>query len=169
MARLFVAVWPPPPVVEAVALQVPRPPRSGLRWVPPHNWHVTLRFLGRADPDQAAQAVDQLRAEATEAVVGPAVTTLGRSIVCLPVAGLDRLAAAVVRATAAVGEPPDDRRFNGHLTLARRKGRVAAPLGVPFEARFAVHEVALVASDTTPSGAQYRILRTWPLPAPGPA
>lgn len=163
MARLFVAVWPPPSVVEAVAHQVPRPPRPGLRWVPPENWHVTLRFLGRADPDEAARALDRLVAGPAEAVVGPAVTTLGRAVVCLPVAGLDRLAAAVVTATAGVGQPPEDRRFTGHLTLARRKGRAAVPTGTPFSARFEVDEVALVASDTRPSGAEYRTLRRWPL------
>lgn len=168
MARLFVAVWPPSSVVEAVAREVPRPPGPGLRWVPPENWHVTLRFLGRADPDDAARALDGLAANAAEAVVGPAVTMLGRAIVCLPVAGLDRLAAAVVAATAGVGQPPEGRRFNGHLTLARRKGRASAPTGAPSASRFEVDEVALVESHTEPSGAEYRTLRTWPLATPRP-
>ena len=73
----------------------------------------------------------------------PTAVTSGRgsaasaaTVVCVPVAGLDELAAAVPRPTAAIGEPPDPRRFAGHLTLARlrRPGRVrcrwCAVLGV---------------------------------------
>ena len=45
MPRLFIAVWPPPDVVEQVAA-LPRPPVAGLRWTEPEQWHVTLRFLG---------------------------------------------------------------------------------------------------------------------------
>ena len=51
MARLFIAVWPPEDVVsELTSLQ--RKDQRGVRFVPPDNWHITLRFLGDADPDQ---------------------------------------------------------------------------------------------------------------------
>lgn len=169
MARLFVAVWPPPSVVEDLDRRLARPPRPGLRWVPPQNWHVTLRFLGRCDPDQALAALDAVDATATEAVIGPAVTTLGRGVLCLPVAGLDALADAVRAATASVGQPPDPRPFTGHLTLARMRGRGASTgTGARFTARFAVGEVVLVESDTRAEGAVYRPLGSRPLtPQPG--
>ena len=164
VARLFIAAWPPASVVEHLDRAIPRPPTAGLRWVPPENWHVTLRFMGRADADEAAEALAALQADTAEAVVGPAVTTLGRSIVCLPVSGLDLLAAAVVDATAGVGEPPEARRFTGHLTLGRRKGRSpAVGVGLPFTDRFPVGEVALVQSETAPTGARYHVLARQPL------
>jgi RNA 2',3'-cyclic 3'-phosphodiesterase len=163
MARLFVAVWPPPAVVRAIAAEVPRPPRPGVRWVPPQDWHVTLRFLGRAEPAEAVEALDRLVGVPVRASIGPAVTTLGRAVVCLPVGGLDDLAGAVRSATAGVGQPPDPRGFTGHLTLARRRGRAQVPTGSRFEAGFEVDEVALVASDTLPSGARYRVLQRWRL------
>jgi RNA 2',3'-cyclic 3'-phosphodiesterase len=164
MPRLFVAAWPPPEVVEVIERQVPRPPRPGVRWVPPENWHVTLRFLGRADPEEAASALGSLVAEPAMAEVGPAVAALGRSVVCLPVAGLDALAAAVRTATAGVGEPADPRPFTGHLTLARgRGGRGLPSLGVPAEASFAVGEVLLVRSETRPDGAVYHPVGRWSL------
>lgn len=168
MPRLFIAAWPPAPVLDAMAGQLPMPPRPGVRWVPPENWHVTLRFLGEADVAHAVAALDRLEAGPAEAVVGPAVTLLGRSIACLPVAGLDDLAGAVRRATADVGQPPDPRGFDGHLTLARRRGRARLPTGARFQARFEVSEVTLVGSDTLPTGAEYRVLHRRPLAPPSP-
>lgn len=159
MARLFIAAWPPARVVEHLDRAIPRAPTAALRWVPPGNWHVTLRFLGRAEPGEVAEALADLQAETAEAVVGPVVTTLGRAIVCLPVSGLDLLARAVRDATAGVGEPPERRRFTGHLTLARREGRSpAVGVGHPFTDRFPVSEVALVQSETHPAGARYHVL-----------
>ena len=49
VARLFLAVWPPAPVVERLR-SLPRPDEPGVRWVPPTNWHVTVRFFGDAEP-----------------------------------------------------------------------------------------------------------------------
>ncbi|MDQ1444823.1 MAG: hypothetical protein QOI20_1287, partial [Acidimicrobiaceae bacterium] len=46
--RLFVAVWPRPEVVDALA-RLPRPDVPGLRWTGPDHWHVTLVFLGASD------------------------------------------------------------------------------------------------------------------------
>ena len=57
MARLFVAVWPP----EAVAAELTalhRKDQRGVRFVRPENWHITLRFLGDADPDEVIDALD---------------------------------------------------------------------------------------------------------------
>jgi 2'-5' RNA ligase len=165
MARLFVAAWPPAEVVDHLARLLPRPPTAGVRWVPPENWHVTLRFLGRCDPGEAAAALDRLTTPPARAEAGPALVALGRSVLCVPVAGLEHLAAAVVAATAGIGQPPQPRAFHGHLTVARIDGRrSAAALGrIPVEARFGVGEVVLVASDTRPEGAVYHRLGSWAL------
>ena len=140
--RLFVAVWPPPEVLDLVA-EIDRPALAGVRWTTRDQWHVTLRFLGRMDGIEAAAA---RLAEAAAAVrggrgvgsagpvgrggagrrgrwavrwrsvgrsaaggsvasggvvasAGPLTRCLGRSIVMLPVGGLDDLAATVVRLT----------------------------------------------------------------------
>jgi 2'-5' RNA ligase len=145
MARLFVAAMPPPEVVE----QICRLDRGddGVRWVPEHQWHVTLRFLRDARTDLAIEALARLDASAAEATVGPAVSTLGRDVLCLPIAGLDELAAAVADALLAVAGPPD-RDFRGHLTLGRPRsaGASIALLGSSFSATFPVDRVLLVRS-----------------------
>ncbi|MGH9152348.1 MAG: hypothetical protein ACRD03_08130, partial [Acidimicrobiales bacterium] len=100
------------------------------------------------------------------AVLGPATGRFGRRVLHLPVAGLDDLAAAVVAATAGVGEPPEDRPLAGHLTLARardRRGADLAPLsGYAVGGRWAVPEVALVASRPGRGGARYEVVETAP-------
>ena len=164
--RLFVAVWPPAEVVDGLG-RLSRPDRSDVRWTTPDQWHVTLRFFGSVDdPDGGKGALSQLGfPEPVVAQAGPAVSRLGPSILCLPVAGLESLAAAVVAATADIGEPPEDRAFRGHITLARgKRGVNLKPLaGEPFEATWSVDAVTLVASDTRPDRAHYSVLASVPL------
>jgi 2'-5' RNA ligase len=162
VVRLFVAVWPPEPVVEAIR-RLPRPPLIGARWTREEQWHVTLRFLGElADPRAAAEALARVPAmeDRVVAEAGPAVACLGRRVLCVPVAGLESLASAVIKATAKVGRRPERRAFVGHVTLARsprggwRTGDVAGVEGVPFRARWEVEELTLVAS--IPEGGAHR-------------
>jgi len=181
--RLFVAVQPPDDVLAAVAA-LPRPERPDVRWTSRDQWHVTLRFLGEVDdPAPVAAALDTAPLPPAEAVLGPEVAALGRHVVCVPVAGLDALAAGVVAATASFGDPPDDRPFHGHLTLARigrrrggsggASGRSAARpgdlTGAPFDHRFPVDAVRLIHSRLGPGGARYEDLHIRPLESPSDA
>jgi 2'-5' RNA ligase len=167
VSRLFVAAELPDEVRRALLAAVDRRPEPGVRWVPPEQWHVTLRFLGDADEADAAAALDGVDAPPATAVIGPRVSRLGRTVVCLPVAGLDELAASVAAATATVGQP-EDRRFAGHLTLARLRRRAACGVtGTPFRARFEVGEVVLVRSTLDPDGARHEIVRRHRLGPPG--
>jgi 2'-5' RNA ligase len=163
MARLFVAAVPPAPVLDALAA-LRRPDEPGVRYTVRDQWHVTLRFLGSCEPDAAQDALHTLDAPAGEAVLGPRVARLGRSVIAVPVHGLDDLAAAVVGATADVGEPPDPRPFTGHLTMARLKGRAACGIaGEAVDLRFAVSEIHLVSSELGADRARYRSLARFPL------
>lgn len=163
VARLFVAAWPSPEILDLVAT-LPRPHERGVRWTRRDQWHVTLRFLGNAAVDEAADALARLDAPACTAVVGPQVARLGRFVVVVPVAGLDELAAAVSDVTAEVGEPPDPRPFAGHLTVARLRNRAACGLtGTPITGSFPVTEVHLVRSDNGPDGSHYETVSVVPL------
>jgi 2'-5' RNA ligase len=162
MPRLFVAALPDD-VTRAALAALPRPEEPGVRWVPPEQWHVTLRFLGDADPVAVARALDAHRLPRATAELGPVVSRFGRSTVVLPVAGLDELAAAVRAATAEIGPPPDPRPFTGHLTLARLRHRAACGVaGTRCRARFEVHEVVLVDSELRPEGAVHRTVHRVP-------
>jgi RNA 2',3'-cyclic 3'-phosphodiesterase len=162
MARLFVAVWPPDHVREELAA-LRRKDQRGVRFLPPENWHVTLRFLGEADPGAVADALDGAALPPAHARLGPGVDVLAERALVVPVSGVDELAAAVVAATGRIGDPPR-KRFVGHLTIARlkRHARMPSALGAMVEASFDVEEIALVQSRLHPSGARYETLATWP-------
>jgi RNA 2',3'-cyclic 3'-phosphodiesterase len=167
--RLFVAVWPPPELIEQLR-RLDRPARPGLRWTTEDQWHVTLRFLG----DVAAPVEEEaLRGglagvaavvPALEAVAGPHARPLG-PVWVLPVAGLDHLAGRIGVATSEVGRPPAHRSYRGHLTLARAKHRDLFR-GLPQTAvagAWTVTEVTLVRSHLGSTGARYDIVGRWPL------
>jgi RNA 2',3'-cyclic 3'-phosphodiesterase len=177
--RMFVAVWPDDATRHRLAaLELGRDKR--LRLVGPTRWHVTLRFLGDVAEEVAGPVGDALRAGAA-ALTGPVECVLGPGtgwftgvrVLQVPVTGLDELATAVRDATLpfvpepAQGEPP----FNGHLTLARAKGRLgraaqAELAGIPFESAFAVNDVDLVASQPSPRGHVYSTVVRAPLGHP---
>jgi RNA 2',3'-cyclic 3'-phosphodiesterase len=162
MARLFIAVWPPEHVVEELTM-LRRKDQRGVRFVPPDNWHLTLRFLGEADIDAVGDALNRATLPAATVTLGPAVDVLNERALVVPAAGLDALAAVVGEHTAHLGEPPR-KRFTGHLTVARVKPHAAMPttLGAMIHAEFDVHEVALVQSRLDPDGARYSTVATWP-------
>lgn len=162
MTRLFVAIWPPVDVVEALD-DVERPRDQGVRWVPNENLHITLRFLGTADEDEVIEALDDHHYPAATAVLGPSFDLPTERSLLIPVAGVDDLAAVVVQATRGLGTARERRRFLGHMTVARmaKQARPARSAGRRFEASFDVDEIALVASTLTDEGARYETVATW--------
>ena len=174
--RLFVAAWPDQETRERLeALAFER--GKGLRLVGPSRWHVTLRFLGDVDAGLVDALGDAL-VGATAELAGPAHCHLGPAtawftgvrVLQVPAAGLDQVAVTVRDATVPLvpAPEPDEPPFNGHLTLARAKGRLGptardALAGIPFEAEFEVPHVDLVASTPSPGGHVYATVTRAPL------
>jgi 2'-5' RNA ligase len=129
--RLFVGLpVPPSPAFAAVAAELEREERA--HPTPAGSWHVTLRFLGEVlDAEPVARALD------AAAAGRPAIPCVVEGVGTFPdkgfpphkkarvawagvrAAGVEALAAAVRDATAAFGEPPEERPFVAHVTLAR--------------------------------------------------
>jgi 2'-5' RNA ligase len=164
MSRLFVCLWPPDHVRAAIE-ELHRKDQVGTRFLPPENWHVTLRFLGDADPNDVARALDAAVFAATTVRLGPAVDIGGERTLFVPATGADELAAEVVRVTRHLGDQPIRSTFRGHVTLARRKRGANMPraLGSLVDASWTPDEVALVESTLRPEGARYDTLATWPV------
>ena len=91
----------------------------------------------------------------------------GQRILHLPVAGLDDIAGNVIVATAALGRPPDDRPFHGHLTLARVASRGKVDLrrlaGTPLQTAWDVESICLIESRLAPAGARYELVEGFEL------
>ena len=167
--RLFVAVWPPPEVVEVLAA-LERPDVEGVRWTPPSQWHVTLRFLGEVPDGEVDGVVGRLAAAVAglspaEVVLGERLAAFGPSVLYAPVKGLGSWAAAVGE------EPVGDGPFVGHVTVARgRRGRGSSrgdvrPLvgsALPDGPRgWMATSCTLVRSDLGHDGARYSTVATF--------
>jgi 2'-5' RNA ligase len=160
--------------------------KSGLRdagvrasWVKGGNIHLTLRFLGDIDEDQAARIVDVLGREyapvrpfvlqvrgvgAFPNARRPSVLWAG----CEPAEGaLERVQQSAETAARAVGLAPEAKAFRPHLTIGRVKDwRAAGPVSdaldraKDFEAgEFETAGVALFRSRLMSSGAVHERLR----------
>ncbi|MBW8485721.1 RNA 2',3'-cyclic phosphodiesterase [Actinomadura parmotrematis] len=187
--RLFVALTPPPDVLDALDAFVA--PHQGdwpdLRWVRRDLMHVTLAFLGEVDDaglerllpclQEAAAGSTGLRLSLAGAGAFPANGTHARVLwtgLFGDRRGLARLAAATAAAGRRAGTPPDGRyrTFRPHLTLARSRRPVdvrplleplAAFAGTPWTAG-TVHLMRSHLPTRERPALEYEELRSWPLP-----
>jgi 2'-5' RNA ligase len=126
MLRLFVALALPFEVkaqLSALAGGIP-----GAKWVPPENYHLTLRFIGEIEAWRAEEvdaALAAIRAPRFElALAGVGTFEKGGRIQSIHVTAerseaLSRLQSKVEVALQRVGLEPERRRFAPHVTLAR--------------------------------------------------
>jgi 2'-5' RNA ligase len=180
--RLFIAIEPPPPVLEAVRGAQNRLKRTlpgGVaRWVNPEGVHLTLKFLG----DVPLNQLDDLQTALTDAAsgvhrfslnvqgVGCFPDTRRPRVVWLGLGGnLERLGLLQERVeeyVAPLGYPTEDRAFHPHLTLARAERRASrddlAALGKLVERTtlgalvdWPVGALSLIRSQLRPGGAVY--------------
>jgi 2'-5' RNA ligase len=186
IARAFVAVVPPAPVLDAVAdaVALVGPAPAGWRWTPRQQWHLTLRFLGAVDDAEAVEAALRTALGARPGFdvhlggAGAFPSSRRAGVLWTGVAGgeaaLADLAAVAGAALEPLGYERETSQFHPHLTVARVRGRerrdarplVAALSGVDLGERFAVGEVVLFESRTRPAGARYAARARFPLAGP---
>jgi 2'-5' RNA ligase len=147
------------------------------RWVPAANLHLTLRFLGNAEPerlDRLGAALEAIRSRHFELAlddVGAFGSGRHKRVLWLGVsagvAAAEALAADVERACVEAGFEAEERPFRAHVTLARARDRRGAPepkLGpFPTLASWTASEFVLFHSKPGPRGSEYVPLRTFAL------
>jgi 2'-5' RNA ligase len=186
--RLFFAVPASQKVREAVrtaieSFPVDNPP---WRWIPPENFHLTLKFLGETDEDMVPPLHDT--ASAVSSRIAPFSMAFGgfggfpslsrpRVLFFSITSGfgaLAELAALVEDAVAPLGFAKEHRSFRAHLTLARIKRRLPPAvseklLTVPPLPTSTVQEVdhfVLMRSHLRREGAMYEEIGSFPLRSP---
>ena len=170
-ARLFLALWPDPPVRQRL-MQAAAEFRDDVagRWTRPENLHLTLVFLGNVAADRWP---DLVRIAATtpgsrfDLELDHGQFWPRNGIVCLapretPPA-LAELAGTLAARLRETGFPVERRPFRAHLTLARngRSDRTRLPLAEPVP--WPATEFCLVESRSGIRGPEYRVRECWPL------
>jgi len=125
--RLFVAIDLPQEVRHLLS-SLSGHGMQGARWVPPENYHLTLRFIGET-PAYRAEEIDHALAALKSPGFELTLTGLGvfsksgRSTSLWVGAernpALDRLRSKIETALQRLGLEPERRRFAPHVTLAR--------------------------------------------------
>jgi 2'-5' RNA ligase len=153
--------------------------KADVRWVAIPSIHLTLKFLGEADPAIIPGLAESLT-KATQSQHGFELRLHGLG--CFPnprnphviwcgidgeTGSLSQLQQQVETACAAFGFAPENRAFHPHLTLGRVKGkRNLQPLmdyikiGSDLECGFAADHFNVYESVLRPQGAVYTILKT---------
>ena len=128
-ARLFVAIWPDDAPRDALADTVDRARGEApdVRWQPPARWHITLAFLGVADPGRAAARISTLERRGDTPAAEPirlvGAGTFGPVIWVGVEHGpwLAEMARGLQQALHVA-----DRRFRAHVTVGRLRGEGGA-------------------------------------------
>ncbi|WP_157991454.1 RNA 2',3'-cyclic phosphodiesterase [Caldimonas tepidiphila] len=164
-ARLFYALWPEPPLREALLAH-----QRAWSWPPgvsltrPERLHMTLHFLGelpRALLPALAAALPPAQAPFGMLLAQPVLWRGGLAVLLAPEApaALVELHSRLAAALHALGLPTETRPFAPHVTLARRAHQARPPLQfdpIPWTARGAV-----LVESVRPHGG-YRVLAEAP-------
>lgn len=188
MLRAFIAVEIPAEIQQNVYRQTAafrRGIESLVRWVPAHNMHLTLKFLGDVSPNNVEFLVQMLR---NEAALVPAFDIHLAGLGSFPnlrrprviyvgiqaPAALDALQRGIEAAARRLGYESEERPFSAHLTLGRlrqnataveqqqiRRALESTQVDVFGTAR--VDSLHLYKSDLNPGGSIYTRLHSAPL------
>ena len=129
--RLFVALEIPEAVRENLAAIRNNFSSIGpeVRWIPPQNLHVTLKFIGSVPTEKLPTIIEALRRVRMDKTMklnfsgmgGSAAGVYWVSIESCP--GLEKLAADIDRCLQPLGIAGENRAFHPHVTIARFKDR----------------------------------------------
>ena len=178
LRRAFLAVVPPPAVLDAIDGLFDRSGRSRFQWTRREQWHVTVQYFGKvADADALVGAL----AGAAGSVAAPTVQIGGAggfpsprraAVFWLGVVDPEPLAAvhaAVLGAASSFLRPRDVIPYVAHLTLARLGSvkKISVEVDALAETRlgpaWTVDEMVLMESEPRRGGAVYRTVARFPL------
>jgi RNA 2',3'-cyclic 3'-phosphodiesterase len=156
----------------------------GLRWVPPENLHVTLKFIASVPNDKLEAIIDALRHVRADKSINLKFSGMGGTAAGVywasiePDPALEKLAADIDHCLAPIGIAKENRAFHPHVTIARFKNReilkqldhLLLENGVSGHHRNKYNFVSmtpaefhLIESKTLPTGPIYSKLQSFPI------
>ena len=171
--RLFFALWPPAETARALGAWARElQQHTGGRATAEETIHLTLAFLGAADPAKAIAAARRVHAKAFELPIDTSQYWQHNKIVWVgPRTMPSALQDLVMQLHHALAEDDfvlEKRAFAAHITLARK---ASPPQSLPVLPRLSwpTHEFVLVNSTPTGTGSRYEIVERFPLSSAGVA
>ena len=149
---------------------------TAYKWVPPANYHVTLRFFGELDADQVDRAVTLIepvvtvapRFEGRASSARPFPNRRRPNVIVLPIESSDRLEALAADCGRVLNDAfgPPDKPFKAHLTVIRcRRGARFVEAADTLDVPLAFTHVALYESAAGNGAPKYTALREFRLGA----
>ncbi len=165
--RLFFALWPPPATARTLADWAKEVARvAGGKPVAAEKIHLTLAFLGDADPGKAIAAAKEVRGEAFDLPIEASEYWERNQILWAgpqrTPAPLERLVTTLQLELFRAEFILERRPFAAHVTLVR-KARVALTLPDLPPVRWPAKEFVLVQSRTSSEGSNYVSLMSFRL------
>ena len=170
--RLFFALWPPPATARALADWAKEVARvAGGKPVAAEKIHLTLAFLGDADPGKAIAAAKEVRGEAFDLPIEVSEYWARNQILWagpqrIP-APLERLATTLQLELFRAEFILERRPFAAHVTLLRKARTPPTLPDLPI-VQWPARQFVLVQSRTSSEGPIYAILRSFSLIASPP-
>ena len=172
--RIFIAV-PLPDAVKSTLknLQVSA---DNIRWQPPHQLHITLKFLGDTSEEDIQLLKSEL-ADVSQPSFALRLTQWGTfpekgrpSVIWVgvePEQKITTLHKKVEKTCAVLGFDADERPFVPHITLGRPKKatrqQVSSIMQDPEQVEFLVRHFGIYKSELSPEGAQHSLIKKYPL------
>jgi 2'-5' RNA ligase len=187
--RIFIAAEFPEPVLldlSTLAGQLWPAVHQGIRWVPIHQLHLTLKFIGDT-PIEMLPAIQQICQNQISPLLHTPLILSGFGVFpnqhhpSVLWAGIQKVESIIhlqqklEKNLASLGIPNEKRAFKPHLTLARIKPyfplnqieKLVAPINAKetiFHQETHVNKITIFESQLTPKGAIYHPLASFQLP-----
>ena len=165
--RLFFALWPPAATAQALAGWAREVQKdAGGRVTETGSIHLTLAFLGEAEPMKASAAAERVSANKFELKIQEAKYWKHNRIVwvgpqAMP-AQLERLVGQLHPALEGAGFVLEERPFAAHVTLIRKAGLPSSIPPLP-QVHWPADEFVLVSSTPSGIGSRYETVQRYPL------
>jgi len=159
----------------------------GLRWVPPENLHLTLKFIGSVPNDKLETIIDALRHVRADKSINLKFSGMGGSAAGVywasiePDPALEKLAVDMDHCLAPIGIAEEKHAFHPHVTVARFKDHTTLRKINELIHENAIHghghclkcdfgsmsanEFCLMQSTTLPTGPIYSKVQSFPFAA----
>ena len=167
MARLFLALWPNDKTREQLFDVAKQFKDENIKLVKKTNLHLTLEFLGEVpdkDKEELKERLNDVKAEPFEIELTrtgfwkkPQILFIGTTIVPKQLLSLVK---SIKKSVKQQGLKTDRREYKPHVTIARKVKQLIVPKET-FQISWQVNSFALVVSNSTNEGVEYRVIREW--------